>query len=99
MSDPDAAARLHLLADFEAATRALTNLGPVLDPRWEWINVTTIGGDPEYVKGACRHLTPTEVRSVVTNELLAHLCPDCDAQLPAEWRADDYPPIGLTGGT
>ncbi|MFJ2000274.1 hypothetical protein [Streptomyces chartreusis] len=71
-------------------------IGQGLDPRWEWINVTTYGGGPEYVKGACRHLTPAEVRSVVTGELLAHLCPDCDAQLPAEWRPDGYPPIGLT---
>lgn len=54
-----------------------------LDPRWEWINITTFGGAPEYLRGACRHLTPVEVRSVVDGRLLAHLCPDCDAQLPA----------------
>jgi hypothetical protein len=67
-----------------------------LDPRWDWINTTTYGGAPEYIKGACRHLTPVEVRGVVNGELLAQLCPDCDTQLPAEWRLGSYPPIGLT---
>lgn len=94
--DPEAQARLLALADLQADAHAL--VGPTLDPRWEWINVTTYGGGPEYVKGACRHLTPVEVRSTVTGELLAHLCPDCDAQLPAAERPDGYPPIGLTGG-
>ncbi|MFF5404602.1 hypothetical protein ACFY8K_16825 [Streptomyces misionensis] len=58
-------------------------LAPARDARWEWIDVTGLDGRPEYVRGACRHLTPAEVRSVVTDELLAYLCPDCDAQLPA----------------
>lgn len=35
---------------------------------------------------ACRHATTVEVRNVVTDELVAHLCPDCGAQLPAEKR-------------
>jgi hypothetical protein len=54
-----------------------------LDPRWEWIEITTYGYGTEYLRGACRHLTPVEVRSTLTGELLAHLCPDCDTQLPA----------------
>ncbi|WP_318205373.1 hypothetical protein [Streptomyces sp. SCL15-4] len=54
-----------------------------LDPRWDWVEITTVGYGTEYLRGACRHLTPTEVRSTVTDELLAYLCPDCDAQLPA----------------
>ncbi|MGW2082134.1 hypothetical protein ACWCOW_35340 [Streptomyces sp. NPDC001939] len=33
--------------------------------------------------GGCRHLARVEVRSAATDEVLAHLCPDCDAQLPA----------------
>lgn len=33
--------------------------------------------------GACRHPASVEVRSVVTGELLARLCPACDTQLPA----------------
>lgn len=32
----------------------------------------------------CRHAAPVEVRNVITDELVAHLCPDCDAQLPAD---------------
>lgn len=69
-----------------------------LDPRWEWINISTYGGGPEYVKGGCRHLTPVDVRSIVTDELLARLCPDCDGQLPAEFDPDAYPEIGLRSG-
>ncbi|NRQ36001.1 hypothetical protein HII36_29830 [Nonomuraea sp. NN258] len=36
----------------------------------------------------CAHPRPVPVESVVTGELLARLCPDCDEQLPAEasWR-------------
>ena len=75
---------VRLLAEDTANTmNAVLGPAPTLDPRWEWINVSTHSGGPEYIKGACRHLTPAEVRSTVTGELLAHLCPDCDAQLPA----------------
>jgi hypothetical protein len=83
MSDAENQARLQELARGAEILDAV--FGPTLDldPRWEWIDVTGIDGRPEYVKGACRHLTPAEVRSVVTGELLAYLCPDCDAQLPA----------------
>lgn len=76
-------AQMRVLAGMLETLQAARDTGPPADPRWEWINVTTYGGKPEYVKGACRHLTPAEVRSTVTGELLAHLCPDCDAQLPA----------------
>lgn len=31
----------------------------------------------------CPHRSRVEVRGAVTDELLAYLCPDCDAQLPA----------------
>jgi hypothetical protein len=34
---------------------------------------------------SCPHDNATSVESVVTGELLAVLCPDCDKQLPAEW--------------
>ena len=72
-----------LLAEDTADTmNAVLGTAPTLDPRWKWIDVSTYGGGPEYIKGACRHLTPVEVRSVVDGELLAHLCPDCDEQLP-----------------
>jgi hypothetical protein len=38
---------------------------------------------PARAGSVCRHLAPVEVRSVVTDELLARLCPACDTQLPA----------------
>lgn len=40
--------------------------------------------------GVCRHTRAVPVESVVTGELLARLCPDCDEQLPADglaWRS------------
>ncbi|MFF2650377.1 hypothetical protein [Streptomyces sp. NPDC058045] len=54
-----------------------------LDPRWEWIEIPNLGGLTEYIRGACRHLHTIEVRAAVTDEVVAHLCPDCDTQLPA----------------
>lgn len=44
---------------------------------------------------ACSHPAPVEVRGTITNEVVAQLCPDCDAQLPAEFDPTAYPPIGL----
>ncbi|MGP4092973.1 hypothetical protein [Nonomuraea sp. KM90] len=35
----------------------------------------------------CAHAEAVPVESVVTGEVLAALCPDCDAQLPAEFLA------------
>jgi hypothetical protein len=83
MSDAENQARLQELQRGVEMLDAVFGPAPKLDPRWEWIDITSMDGRPEYVKGACRHLTPAEVCSVVTGELLAHLCPDCDAQLPA----------------
>ncbi|MCX4912828.1 hypothetical protein [Streptomyces sp. NBC_00687] len=57
-----------------------------LDPRWDWVEIGNLGGPTEWIKGACNHLTPAPVHAEPTGELVAHLCPDCDAQLPAEWR-------------
>jgi hypothetical protein len=57
-----------------------------LDPRWEWIELPTVGGPSEWIRGACNHLEPVEVRSTVDGELLALLCTDCDTQFPADWR-------------
>jgi hypothetical protein len=58
-----------------------------LDPRWRWEDVSTFGQGPgtEFMKVGCNHLTPALVHST-TGELVAHLCPDCDTQLPAEWQ-------------
>jgi hypothetical protein len=83
MSDAENQARLQEMARGVEMLDAFFGPAPVLDPRWEWINISTFDGGPEYIKGACRHLTPAEVLSTVTGELLAYLCPDCDAQLSA----------------
>jgi hypothetical protein len=60
------------------------------DPRFEWVEVTTVGGPEEWIRGRCHHLTPVPVRAHPTGELVARLCPDCDAQLPVPaepvWR-------------
>lgn len=55
-----------------------------LDPRWEWIDVSTWDMPDQWMKGECLHLTPVPVHAQPTGELVAHLCPDCDTQLPAE---------------
>lgn len=47
---------------------------------------------------ACSHPAPAEVHSAITNEVVAHLCPDCDTQLPVEFDPAAYPPIGLRPG-
>lgn len=55
-----------------------------LDPRWEWVETTTWGDPaPRYIKGACRHLDPIPVESVVTGETVAYLCPTCNTQIEA----------------
>lgn len=56
------------------------------DPRFEWVQVLDAGGRTEWVRGACNHLEPVEVRGVVDGELLAFLCTDCDTQLPANQK-------------
>ncbi|WP_322501809.1 hypothetical protein TR631_33805 [Streptomyces rochei] len=71
-----------LVGMLETLQRA-RDASPPPDPRWEWVKTPSSDGTTEWVKGACRHLSPVDVRSVITNELLAHLCPDCDTQLPA----------------
>lgn len=35
--------------------------------------------------GGCRHPAAVPVHAQPTDELVAHLCPDCDRQLPADW--------------
>jgi len=57
-----------------------------LDPRWEWIDVGTYNNPDQWIKGECNHLAPVPVRAEPTGELVAHLCPDCNTQLPAEWQ-------------
>lgn len=55
------------------------------DSRFEWIQVPEVGNEDQWIRGRCNHLTPIPVHAHPTGELVAHLCPDCDAQLPAEW--------------
>lgn len=50
--------------------------------RFEYEKVETLAGDTYYVKVACRHRYPEPVRSAVTGDVIALLCPDCDKQLP-----------------
>lgn len=41
--------------------------------------------------GGCRHPAPVPVHAQPFDELVAHLCPDCDAQLPADWPSSRQP--------
>lgn len=52
-----------------------------LDDRYEWVEVTRLGGPPQYVRGACRHLEMVPV-TTVAGELVASLCTTCDTQFP-----------------
>ena len=54
----------------------------LLDPRWEWFEVTRMGDPgPVYYRGPCRHLEVVPVESA-EGERVAQLCRTCDAQLP-----------------
>lgn len=62
---------------------------PPDDPRFDWVDVTTASDrNPQWIRGACNHLTPEPVHAHPTGELVAWLCPDCDTQLPPEWRSE-----------
>lgn len=43
-----------------------------------------------WVPEPCRHRVTTPVDESLTGAIVAHLCLDCDAQLPADWR--EVPP-------
>jgi hypothetical protein len=64
-----------------------------LDPRWEWVDVSTLGEGPgtSFVKGRCNHLELEPVTSV-TGERVAVLCRTCDKQLPVETVLESDPP-------
>jgi hypothetical protein len=57
-----------------------------LDPRWQWIRTPTHDNWDDWTRGECNHLTPVPVHAHPTGDLVAHLCPDCDTQLPAGRR-------------
>lgn len=42
---------------------------------------------------ACRHLNTVPVELLDTGEAVAKLCPDCDAQLPADWPEGYWPVV------
>lgn len=54
------------------------------DPRWEWVNIGTWSDPDQWLKVRCNHLAPVPVHAQPIGELVAYLCPDCDAQLPKE---------------
>lgn len=57
------------------------------DPRFEWVDISTHVLGTEWIRGECNHLTPEPVITVWPDEqLVAWLCVDCDAQLPANYR-------------
>jgi hypothetical protein len=55
------------------------------DPRWSWVEICTFSGDQTWIRGKCNHLNPIEVRNVITEDLVAWICPDCDRS----WRVID----------
>ena len=58
----------------------------MLDPRWEWENVSTVTGDEQWVKIRCRHIELLPVRDVA-EALVAFLCQTCGRQLSVEQAA------------
>jgi hypothetical protein len=60
------------------------------DPRFEWINVPEYGNEDQWIRGRCKHLTPIPVEAYPTGELVARLCPDCNAQLPVSEPPVDW---------
>jgi hypothetical protein len=55
--------------------------------RWDVDEIRTYDGRTVRFVKTCRHDEPVQVLAAVSGELVAHLCPDCDRQLPAEWSA------------
>lgn len=47
--------------------------------------IRTLNGEVFYIPDPCEHPDPEPVVSVVDGSLLAWLCVECDAQLPACW--------------
>jgi hypothetical protein len=55
---------------------------PELDPRWDWVAISSFDKPgPTYIKGRCRH-TEVEPVTSLTGEEVAQLCLTCDSQLP-----------------
>lgn len=60
-----------------------------LDPRWEWVDVSTYGEGPgtTFAKGYCNHLELEPVLNIEGVEV-AQLCRTCGQQLPPSWEAE-----------
>lgn len=56
----------------------------MMDERWEWFEVSTLGGESRWVGGRCLHTDLVPVES--GGSTVAWLCPTCDAQLPSGWE-------------
>ncbi|MEV0619577.1 hypothetical protein AB0I81_40105 [Nonomuraea sp. NPDC050404] len=84
------------VAGMMSAMRSAGLVDPVPDPDVEAIG-TQIGFEllnrGVLRSSRCSHPRPVPVESVVTGELLARLCPDCDEQLPAQ--ASEWWPGGM----
>lgn len=75
--------------------------GPPEDPRWDWVNVSTMSRPDQWIRGECRHLAPDPVLVKdpvdVTGEtliLVAWYCPDCDGQFEPDRFSPDTDPFG-----
>lgn len=53
-----------------------------LDDRFIYDEITTLGGDTQYVRVGCHHRNRMDVRNIHTDIVVAQLCVDCDTQLP-----------------
>lgn len=67
--------------NFDVPAYSIPGPEQYLDPRYDWVEVTKLGGPTQYVRGACRHLDVVPVTDV-TGEVVASLCPTCDVQFP-----------------
>lgn len=54
------------------------------DDRYEWIDVSTLSGHEEWIRGRCLHRDLQPVHEEITGDLVAWLCPDCDQQFVEE---------------
>lgn len=83
--------------------------GPPEDPRFDWVEISTMSGDRTWIKGKCHHLTPAPV-DLRTGELVAWWCPDCGDQFDRDrWPCPEHlwiplpeinrPPVPRTGST
>lgn len=53
-------------------------------PKYEWIELSFLGSiESQYVRGRCLHDDVVEVRNLITDELLRHLCKDCNTAMDA----------------